>query len=251
MRVVREILTAAVGASGRVIDLHAAAFQAEAGAVLIAGARHTGKTTLLSYASTSTDARVIANDRVIVDVANAPAGVQGIPTLVAVRSDTFGFFPALRGGGATGRSTLLRPGEAEAEPDGLSRGSNVRSLSLREFAARLGASNTDSAPLDAVVFPEILAEARTWSVDALTSADGLSRLDSCRYGAGRTPVATVFGRVGGAAEVSTPAVALLGRLNPLVRFFRCRLGPRAYERPVHEWLSAISASSAVGPRVQR
>ncbi len=155
MRVVREMLTSRRLARGRVVDLHAAAFEAGPGAVLIVGPKQSGKTTLLCYALASAEARLIANDRVVVDLDRAPGIVQGIPTLVSVRPHTVDFFPALRRG-ATGRPVLLHSGECEVEQNGKADGRGL-SLSPAQLAQRLGSSCARGAPLAAIVFPEISA----------------------------------------------------------------------------------------------
>lgn len=244
MRVVRELLTTRRLAHGRLLDLHAACFEAEGSAVLIAGPKYAGKTSLLCYALASGRARIIANDRVFVDVGRRPADVHGIPTLVSVRSATLGYFPTLRGG-VTGRPLLLHPHEQEAERDALARGTNVRSLSPLQLAARLDASSVRGAPLAAVVFPEIVADAGTWIVDALSVAEGIARLGPCAYGIERAGTArTILEKMSG-LHVPPASPGLTADLFAgAVRFFRCSIGPRAYERNPDEWLSALGLAAA-------
>ena len=239
MRVVRELLTARRLASGSLLDLHAAAFETGQRAVLIAGPRNAGKTTMLCHALASGGARMIANDRVLVDLDCGDGEVVGVPTLASARAATLHFFPALRGG-TDSLPTLLHGGEGDLDREGLLRGTHVRSLSLGAFADRLGSSCVATAPLAAVVFPEIVADIDTWDLQTLSAADGLAALGQCRYGAGRdASVRTIFAR----SDEDIPEVgrldAMLRRLVESTRVFRCRLGPRAYERSAVEWLAAL------------
>ena len=97
MRIVRETLTTRWLARGGVLDLHASAFETQGRAVLIAGPKQSGKTTLLCHALSSRQARVMANDRVFVDCTATPPVAHGIPTIVSIRPETSRFFPALQG----------------------------------------------------------------------------------------------------------------------------------------------------------
>jgi hypothetical protein len=223
MRVVREILAARRLARGRLLDLHAAAFEVDRRAVLVAGVKRSGKTTLLCYALASGAARLIANDRVFVEVGRGDSPeVSGIPAITTIRPETLRLFSRLRkdpGGPLPRRDIHLSPAH---------------------LAERLGSSCVPAAPLSAIVFPEIAGDLDTWTVDALSAADGVAQLEACFYGARQkdsppTVLETIGGPLPRRAEPAGMARDLAGR----VRFFRCRLGPRAYERDAGEWFSAL------------
>lgn len=96
MRVVRELLAAPLRAQASTVELHAAAFAVGGRAVLIAGRKSSGKTTMLAHALASAGASLIANDRVVVGGLRPPFMATGIPTLVSVRPWTLDLYPALR-----------------------------------------------------------------------------------------------------------------------------------------------------------
>lgn len=246
MRVVREILTARRLARGGLLDLHAAAFELGGRAVLIAGGKHAGKTTVLCHALGSNRARAIANDRVFVDVERDGGQVYGIPTLVGIRRDTLALFPGLRGA-TDGRPVLLCDGEEELERGAVAQGRNVRSLSLSQFAERRGSSVVSAAPLSAVVFPEIVGDITSWKVNELSRVEGLERLARCIHGGRRNRSRpTVFGELGGPAVGQPDPAEIVERLGGTVRFFKCTLGTRAYEQCASEWLCALALDAAVG-----
>jgi hypothetical protein len=241
MRVVRELLAARKLGSRRLLDLHAAAFETQRRAVLLAGPKLSGKTTLLCYALASGHARLIANDRVFVEIDREPANVYGLPTIVSVRPDTLRCFPGLRGG-PDNPSTLFHAGEPEpVEEAAAPLRRDVQSLSPGQLAVRLGSSCVSEAPLACIAFPEITTGVDSWSVEELSAADGLALLKACVYGGRQEdPVRTVFGELAGRAlHTSANSAATADDLTRRVRFFRCRLGPHAYERDAHEWLEAI------------
>jgi hypothetical protein len=212
MRVVRETLTARRLSRQRLLDLHAAAFEADQRAVLIAGPKYSGKTTLLCYMLASGSARLIANDRVLVNIDRDPAEVCAVPTLVSVRPDLLRLFPELHG--------LLFPSQ---------------------LASRFGTSTVRSAPFSAVVFPEIVDGADAWTMDAVSDEEGLDLLAACVYGGKRDGTnRTIFEEPDGPllSQVEPGAIATLLAGN--ARFFRCRLGRGAPDAGADEWLRALA-----------
>ncbi len=245
MRVVRETLAARRLTQGQFLDLHTAAFEVEQRGVLIAGPKNTGKTTLLCYALASRRARLIANDRVFVDVGQVPGTVHGVPTLASVRPGTIQFFPGLRREFAE-HPVLFQTGERDVTSRGRDFG-----LSPGQLAQRLGASSVRSAPLAAIVFPDIAGDTDTWTVEALSAAEGLALLGTCFYGAHREGSSrTILAELSGTVPPPAEAHVLAGRLAETVRFFRCRLGPRAYERSADEWLRALGLDATTGQTPQ-
>ena len=243
MRVVREALAARRLARGRLLDLHAAAIQVGQRAVLIAGPKHVGKTTLLCHALASGGARLLANDRVFVDVDQTPGVVYGVPTLVSVRPATLELFPDLRRGPAE-RPVLLHAGEHEETSDVAAHGRDF-SLSPAQLARRLDSTCVPSAPLGAIVFPEISSDADTWIVDALGAAEGLALLGACVYGGHREGQSrTILDELGGLGPPRADTEAMAGRVADEVRFLRCRLGPHAYDRGADAWLRALGLEAA-------
>ncbi|HEY6356660.1 MAG TPA: hypothetical protein VIX35_00365 [Vicinamibacterales bacterium] len=245
MRVVRETLAARRLTQGPFLDLHTAAFEAEQRGVLIAGPKNTGKTTLLCHALASRRARLIANDRVFVDVGQVPGTVYGVPTLASVRPGTIQSFPDLRPEIAE-HPMVFQTGERRIAWRGREFG-----LSPGQLAQRLGASCVRSAPLAAIVFPDIARDTDTWTVEALSAAEGLAILGTCLYGAHREGSSrTILAELSGAVPPPVGGHILVGRLAETVRFFRCRLGPRAYEKSADEWLRALGLDATRGQTPQ-
>lgn len=245
MRVVRETLAAQRLIQGQFLDLHTAAFEVEQRAVLVAGPKNAGKTTLLCYALASHRARLIANDRVFVDVDQVPGTVYGVPTLASVRPGTIQFFPGLR------REFDEHPMRFHTGERDLSSRGREFGLSPGQLAQRLGALCVRSAPLAAVVFPDVVDDTDTWTVEALSAVEGLALLGMCFYGAHREGSSrTILAGLSGAVPPSGEAHVVAGRLAEKVRFFRCRLGPRAYERSADEWLRALGLDATTGQTPQ-
>jgi hypothetical protein len=250
MRVVREVLTATALARGQLLDIHGAAFEVGNRAVLIAGPKDVGKTTMLCHALASGLARMIANDRVLVDVDGRPREVLGVPTIVSVRPDTLRFFPQLRLGPHE-RPLLVHTGERESEVEGAAGVSPPRrpardfSLSPAQLARRLGSAGVPGAPLSVIVIPEISGEVATWTLDRLPASEGLARLGEVLYGTRRRGCrGTVLANLCGPATSRPDPAALAERLAEGVRFFRCRLGPQAFQDGAEGWLRALGLDGA-------
>jgi hypothetical protein len=243
MRVVREMLASRALRRESLLDLHAAAFVVGRHAVLLAGQKRAGKTTLLSYAIAGGGAQLLANDRVFVDVDRAPGEVYGVPTIVSVRPGTLDLFPGLRRT-PDERPVLLHTDERETARESAAPGRSF-ALSPGQFAQRLQASCLRSAPLAAIVFPEISTETETWSVEALSAAEGHALLETCLYGRhGNGRPSTVLESFGGAVPRRNASAPLVDRIPGQVRFLRCTLGPRAYEGSARAWLDALGLDAA-------
>jgi hypothetical protein len=237
MRVVRDLLAATERTGATILDLHAAAFEIAGRAALIVGPKNAGKTTALCYALTSPRARMIANDRVLVDGTSAIA--VGVPTLASVRVETMAFFPQLRGGSG-GHPTLLCRGESAQALEALDDGTPVRSLSPRAFARRLGSHCVRTGIVSTIVFPEVVGDTDTWTVEPLPAAELAAWMASSLYGAhgGKSP-RTILEQIFHVLPEERDQAALIRRLSGAVQAFHCRLGPRAYSRPAEEWLRAV------------
>ena len=212
-------------------------------AVLLVGPKRAGKTTLLASALSSGRADLLANDRVFVETGPGPARGLGVPTLVSIRPDTLERFPALRSS-MPGGSALLHAAEIEAAA---ARGADEApplikySLSPAQLAQQLGAGIAASAPIAAIVFPEIDPSQPRWSLTRVDPEDAGSRLRKCLYGAplGPRPRTAFEDLVGSHPDRRDPARAL-DSLSGQVPAFSCRLGPDAYRDGADAWLRALS-----------
>ena len=151
MRAVRETTIIAVRRQGALL-VHGSAFMTGDRAVILAGPRETGKTTVMLHALQDPRLAFVANDRVFVAIdAEGQAVARGLPTIVAMRPGTLAMLPHLaarlaerrfawplsldevRGAGAG----------AEARPD----------VTPAQLCDLLGVTPASGGRLAAVVFP--------------------------------------------------------------------------------------------------
>jgi hypothetical protein len=196
MRVIREIAVEHERRHGRSVELHAAGLELGGKGIALAGPKGSGKTTLLLHALASHAAGLIANDRVVIDTQPGHPRLTGVPSLIRIRPWTAAAFPALAsipaGTGAAEdladekmRSVANSRGQTATEPD-------LR-LSGSRLARTFNAPRRISAPLDAVIFPELVAGDRPSRLSRLGPREALERLRASVYG-GRLDedVPTVF-----------------------------------------------------------
>jgi len=242
LRAVRE--AAVAHASGEDwLDLHAAAFVVRGRTVLVVGAKLAGKTTLLAHALASGEAGLLTNDRVIV-VGGAQA--HGIPTVISLREPTLRTFPALADG-LPAHAALLAREELPVRRPSEEPPSFPFRLSPAQFADRLGARPVASAPVGAIVFPEITRETRGLVLAPVASADGARRLRESLYARCSGPrQQTWFERQAGVSPSLVAQTARSDELAARVPCHRCLLGPDAYREPAHAWLASLPLAEA-GP----
>ena len=252
MRVVRELAAARMLAQRSLLDLHAAAFAVAGRGVLLAGPKQSGKTTLLVDALASGRASLLANDRVIVDLGAQPARAFGLPTIVSVRTGTLRWFPSLPQG-LPERPALLSAAELAAQAGAAPASAAPLHLSMSpgQLAKRLGAGVAASAPIAAIVFPEIAPSATSWSLERLSREDGTHWLRESLYGgASGLRATTVFAQLAlGSRRLTPPRTTLLDRLASRVPCFRLRLGPHSYRDGAGAWLRALPLETAGKRRV--
>lgn len=254
-RVVRELIAGGVRAAEPVVDLHAASFSVAGKAVLLAGPKKAGKTSLLCHALLSGGAALLGNDRAFVQVDGAGPVVRGVPTVVSIRSGTRMFFPQLQ------RHRRPRGDSLDSDTDsgtGTDSGAGPADLRLipAEFTGWVGCAHVREAPLHAIVMPERHAALDGWALERLSGEEALARLDPCRYGAACAHGApTVLAALASAVAVGGGAVrrgpAAGGAPQSLLRWlaadfpvYRFRIGPSLYGEPASRWLRALGLEGA-------
>ena len=252
MRVVRELAAARMLERRSILDVHAAAFAVAGRGVLLVGPKQSGKTTLLVSALASGRASLLANDRVFVDVRQNPGRAYGVPTLVSLRTGTLRWFPGLPQG-LPERPALLHASELEAQAGAASRDAAPLHLTLSpaQLAGRLGAGVAASAPIAAIIFPEICPTAASWSLEPVGLEDGASWLRENLYGVSTgLRSRTVFEDAALVPSRGHPQRAkLVDRLASGIPLFRCRLGRHAYRDGAEAWLRALPLEPIKGKRV--
>lgn len=254
MRVVREVLVNAAQDAAPRLDLHAAAVATAAGAVLLAGPKRAGKTTLLAQLVAEGAAGLIANDRVLVDVESTPPVAAGVPTLVAIRPGTLALYPRLR------RSTDERPAilHSRETPDRVgdayegAAAARDFSLTPAQFAQRSAARTVGAAPVAAIVFPEIDPRLTGRALVALALEDGLARLLAARYGArSANRPGTIFEAASGVRDGAPERSADQAlRLAAAVPMYGCVLGTGASGESAAGLLRAVGIASAPAERAR-
>jgi hypothetical protein len=211
------------------VDVHAASVERSGRALLIAGPKNAGKTTLSFHLMKSCGFGLIANDRSFVDHQGAAPAVVGMPTAVKVRPPTMTRFPELcRGLPPVARPYLYSRTELDnAEPSEEPVGSVDFALTPNQIGSRLGAESHAAATLGAMVFPQVCDDEPVWSVERLTPDEVVAAVLTNLYGAatGERP-ATFFERFGGGRRHVSHA--LVTKIAAGVAGYRVRLGRDAY-----------------------
>jgi hypothetical protein len=231
LRVVREVAaTAFARAPGRPrLSLHAAGVVVEGRAVLFAGEKEAGKTTLLLHALRG-GAEYLANDRVFLTL-DDPVEARGVPTVVSIRPGTLARFPeVLRGVPERRHPSQLRVAELGVGGPGHPPDQRLR-LSPAVFVRQAGAVAVAAAPLASVWVCRLDPEVGTRRLERLAEPAARRALARCLYGrAAGEGRPTVFERFG--AGAIPDARELLDALARRVAVWDCRLGPRAYDAPL-------------------
>lgn len=235
MRVIREIaVSSALGDAGAAV-LHAAGVGTSSGAVLLAGPRETGKTTMLAALAHALGAAVLANDRTLVRRDAGGWKAHGIPTIVNVRPGTLTLLPELAAAVARVRSspdlTVAEATAARSLPLGSSPDSRTK-LSPAQLAAALGAGRAGRCRVAAVLFPDPHPGAREITITRLSPHEATRGIATARFGFhADANVPTVFARLAGARRPAGADEAVLARLAAEIPCFAIRIDPAALADP--------------------
>jgi hypothetical protein len=242
MRVVREVAMTRAWTPGSLV-LHASAFATARGAVIVAGPKRAGKTSLLLYALHG-GAAFISNDRVVLVSGGESFVAHGMPSITSLRHSTLALFPRLAAALDERRYRAhLTIAEAEASaapPDG--DGAISPSQLCRAMDARMDAA----VPAAAVLLPRVDLSRLGLEILPLDPSAARDRFDDVLFAsANRGGTSDVFGIAGGERVVDvSSARALWGRAVNTVPVFECVIGRGAFDEPAAATVLAIA-----GPRV--
>jgi hypothetical protein len=214
------------------LDVHAASVEADGRGVLIVGPKRAGKTTLSLHLLRSGHWHMMANDRAFVGRDATTVVVRGMPTAVKVRPPTLAEFPELRRGlPPVDRPYLHTLDElAKADVSAAVPETTEFALSPAQLAHQLGVERRGSAPLGAIVFPEVRADTAGWAADRLDPEEiGRLLLGNLYGGPPDRRGSTVFEDLDGGR--SFPSRALADELAQAVPGYRVILGQHAYADP--------------------
>jgi hypothetical protein len=234
MRVVRELAMLQSLHRGDLF-IHAAAAVDRGRAVIIAGQKYSGKTTMLLALLRRAQARFVSNDRVMVDLAGEVPLVRGVPTIVKVREDSLRLLPSLTGPAfdhphrhyltmreCTSGSALIEP--AAHQPP---------SMSPAQFCRWLGVEPLAAAPIGALVFPRVDPTVKRFILRDLGASETADRIRASLFSAG--PGGLVSEAFGPLWDSDFPGqgdtLAACGRLAEAGIACECRIGPLAFDAP--------------------
>jgi hypothetical protein len=197
MKVVRELAMESILVRGGTI-LHASAVSTGDGALVIAGPRRSGKTTLLISLLQSDETAYLANDRCVLRVENGSPKVQSLPTLVSIRGECLRRFPRL-----LERAKELRLWPAGAGDHDTAQGGSAGSegpeegdedlgarlsISPSQFHELLRCRRTSSGPVRALIFPEVTRSPARMTLSRLAPAQVREHWRGGLFRAGRPRV---------------------------------------------------------------
>ena len=223
------------------LELHAAAVEAAGRSVLFLGPKRAGKTTL-SFHLLRAGCASIANDRVFAGPGEEGAQIWGMPSALKVRPATDLEFPELRAGlPEIDRPFLYTAAELLDPPNARPPQTDELMVGPGQLADLLGSSRAASAPLGALVFPEVDPNAHRWSVEPLAPREVGARVWANLFGNGARPRrATVFEQAAGGR--GTPPAGLADQIAAAAPGFRAVLGRGAYDEGdfAHAFLASVA-----------
>jgi hypothetical protein len=242
MKLVRELAMSAAWAPRGVL-LHAAACVVDTRAVLIAGPREAGKTSLLLHALGAPGARLLANDRVVLDLAGDAPVAHGMPVIVSLRLDTVArAFPDRAALGAALRYRFqLTVKEAECRAPETDPAPRRLTCSPAQLGRLLGVELVGRATAAVLLLPRVDAATKGIALRRIDAAEARTRGRDVRFAAHAAPQVSEVFAIG--ADAGAPSAAEVGeRWSAAVeglRVFDCRLGPDAYDEDPAQLFAAV------------
>jgi hypothetical protein len=230
MKAVRELAMSSAWTPDSLV-LHAAACADARGALLIAGPKRAGKSSLLLHLLRAPGMRLLSNDRVVVDCGTAPFAAHGMPTIVSLRHGTVEQLCAT----AADASAPFRYGytrtlaEAEASPPPTDSSPRPINVSPAQLSRLLGVDMIGSAVPLALLLPRVDPQAAGIGLRRLDAETAAAHLADVSFGAALPPHISDVLRSSTASVPDAVAVRRVWRrLVERLRVFECRLGPDAY-----------------------
>lgn len=184
MRPVRELAMDAAQQRGGLL-LHAAACAVDGRAMIIAGPKQAGKTSLLTYALAAAGADYCSNDRLLLHLNNSGLRARSLPTVVSIRAGTLDLFPDIRHKIVCARwnlhSTLA---ECTQPHSGPTRIWNDRlCLTPRQYTAACGCAAVASAKPAVLLFPHRTGQPGGLTLEPISTEQRVARLAGSLFGA--------------------------------------------------------------------
>jgi len=234
MRVIREL---AMNHGRRLggFFIHGSSFEVGGNGVILAGPKHSGKTTLLINALRNARARYLANDRVMVRFdGDGTISLRGIPSIVTIREPTTDLFPGLYEK-LTTSGFHFRENSDETRKSGrktMEPWENGKyGLNPVQFCRLLGATPVAQSRAKTLVFPRLADGEEGIRLGPIEPGEAAGRLREALFGIdGLRKRSEVFVPHEEGDDERLPSLESLCReFASTVRCFDCLLGPRAYE----------------------
>jgi hypothetical protein len=211
------------------LEMHAAAVESKGRAIVFAGPKGAGKTTLSCHLMRAGGCASIANDRVFLSLVDGVASALGMPSALKVKPGTDAEFPELRSGlPDIPRPYLYTQAELRDLPATAPSHSEELMVGPEQLADLLGATRLGSAPLGALVFPHVDPGAEGIAIEQLSPEEARVRILDSRFGDPARRRATVFEEVNG-HPLPPPGNALAPAMAEAVPSFDAVLGRGAYD----------------------
>jgi hypothetical protein len=232
MRAVREWAMHHGLRRGRIF-LHAAAIVCNGSAVLLAGPKKSGKTSLLTATLRDRpDISYLTNDRVMVASLDHGWRCRGMPSIVSMRPGSMDFLPGIEArlrtvaAGHASRNTETKLPVAFAD--------GRFGLSPLQFCSLVGAEPVAGAGLTAIVFPRISSTTASVEIRALSAPEAVDLLADAVFGRidEGEPSALFDVAHSGTYPDFSARTAAAARLAKQVACIEVGLGVRAYQPEV-------------------
>lgn len=225
MRAIREAAMDYVWTHGASV-LHASAFALGNRAVLVAGDKEAGKTSLLCAVLLQKDeAAFLSNDRVVLQRGPMRTRVRPLPSIVSIRHGSARSVPSLRSALSSATENYLgAPVSAAEEPERWI-------LSPRQFSSLLGCEMKCEAVVGCCLFPVIDPSETSFQLRTLDGAERSHRISECVFAKNHLGCRSeLFHRDGEAAFPSARELRqrVLNDLNA-IPCYELKMGPSLYQ----------------------
>lgn len=245
LRVVRELATLAALEQGDLF-IHGASVVIDGRAILLAGQKRSGKTSMLLNALRQPGAGYLSNDRVLIQLLPKTPVVRAMPTIVKIRPESLQHLPNFTPPVDPPRYRCFKtiqechsiahpPQPSDAPPP------PIPAMSPAQLCRWIGVQAIDKAPLAAIVYPRVDPSVITFDLLPMTGDQAVQKLISSRFPCGvdntipRAFVDFHRGQYSAGAALEQSCAAVVQRIQSI----DCRIGPAAFGNP-NVW-SAIMA----------
>lgn len=226
MRAIREQAMDHIWRCGDSI-LHGGGFTIDDHAVLIAGDKRSGKTSLLCAALTLLPgAQFLANDRIALSLRGTKLTARSIPTIISLRKGSLGVVPGL----ARRTSTLNSYYNGMPLPHSGPR--EKIAMTTRQFASIMEIDVAARATVQSIVFPMVDTEQETFALRRLDQDESLKMARNAIFAKSHLGEHSELFACpdSGAFPSSEALLERLGEATADVPCFELRMGPRFYTR---------------------